>query len=156
MSDCFLKFTDSANKEVRIGLNDYGTFIVSKDGYHYDREILPKGKHVYIDNEIHKFIGYECNKIATNVLPKEYRRSITVKRNRSSNKSKKSNNSQSRIFNRSMSANSFRRYIYGNLPSPKPKYEKPTSPKVVKLKPKKVLTNYEKAAQFLKNNWAPK
>ena len=71
--DCFLIFT-KGDKEISIGLNDYGKFIVTKEGYHHDRTNITKGTNVYINKQKYKFIGYICNEILTNTIPDKYKR----------------------------------------------------------------------------------
>ena len=86
MSECFLKLTDSENKEVRIQLNDPSVIFKNKNGYDYIKENIKIGTEVFIDGKLHTFNGYECNKIHYSILPKEYRRASTVKRTRPSPK----------------------------------------------------------------------
>ena len=140
--ECFLIFTNNTNKEVSIGLKGDSVIFYENIPLQVDREKMHKGTLYKMKGELYKFIGYECNKIPTNTLPQKFKRSQTVMRNSRGTrsflkKSKKKNTSLNKVSPKVVKSMSM---------------SKKASPKV----DGPPLTNYEKAAQFLKNNWVPK
>lgn len=141
--ECFLIFTNNTNKEVSIGLKgDAVNILYENIPLPVDREKMHKGTLYKMKGELYKFIGYECNKIPTNTLPQQYKRSRTVMRNSRGTRS---------FLKKSKKINTYLNKVSPKLVKSK-SMSKKASPKVVGPQ----LRNYEKAAQFLKNNWAPK